>query len=398
MTEPPWLPAMRAEFIEVGFDICETFNWAWYNASVSDSKLQLDPFGCGDSLGLLVANTKNLWSPFIKFLSRHHLWRSRKHPVHDYVEFHIRRIVARHLDVGFDIHFVHERDPGRLVAMQQLGEIIALAYYSRESHLSVHPKFGPWFAFRAAIVVDKTGPCRPPPVRLKSPISQKDEVRVKDAMAVVLKAVATDTAPTIDVRFRGRPGYFEAWLAVRDAINVGNETWRFSEDQILYHYTTDRAVLARLCGWAHVDVVVVGTAPPCPRCGQLAAMVIEVASELNLQSEHFKCHHVAWDTPAAVCLVGEGSGYAHIGTAHQVADTLNLNSDTDWPAVAAAEASNNVAALDCLLSHIEKAAKETAWLMTPVLIVNGRVVWYGSVPERGVVLAALQEAASSREW
>ena len=40
------------------------------------------------------------------------------------------------------------------VGMQTLAEVAGLAYTHPYSHLSLHPRFGPWFALRAVLVFD----------------------------------------------------------------------------------------------------------------------------------------------------------------------------------------------------------------------------------------------------
>jgi len=36
------------------------------------------------------------------------------------------------------------------------------------------------------------------------------------------------------------------WIALHDCVEVGREKFRFSEDQLRYHYTKDRGVLDKL--------------------------------------------------------------------------------------------------------------------------------------------------------
>jgi hypothetical protein len=45
----------------------------------------------------------------------------------------------------------------RLVAMQRVAEISGCAFLDHETHLSIHPTFGPWVAWRAVIVLDMEG-------------------------------------------------------------------------------------------------------------------------------------------------------------------------------------------------------------------------------------------------
>ncbi len=51
------------------------------------------------------------------------------------------------------------------------------------------------------------------------------------------------TSLVMDVSTSRRVGVWELFLAARDAVDVG-AAWRFPRDQIEYHYTKNRAVLA----------------------------------------------------------------------------------------------------------------------------------------------------------
>lgn len=94
------------------------------------------------------------------------------------------------------------------------------------AHLSVHPDFGPWFAYRALIAVDLP------------PLTETDQHRSEPC--------ASCSAPCVPALHEalGAPnptgsGRFEPWLAVRDACPAGRAA-RYSEAQIRYHYTKER--------------------------------------------------------------------------------------------------------------------------------------------------------------
>lgn len=56
------------------------------------------------------------------------------------------------------IFFSHDQSAGQgthgFVAMQRLAEVTGCAYNDHTSHLSLHPRYGPWFALEALIVFD----------------------------------------------------------------------------------------------------------------------------------------------------------------------------------------------------------------------------------------------------
>jgi hypothetical protein len=423
MTTDSFLDGLRADLAARGFDICVPFRTGWLHESVDTAthpELRLDPFGRGDAgLGVLIGNTRALWPALTGFLAAHPSWRTRPHPVHDYVEASIHEACTAALPVAADVHFVHETAPGRLVPMQALGEACAFAYYDRTAFLSVHPRFGPWFAYRAAVLLDAPWfgppddpqPARPWPAR--GPTSEEGAMHAQAAMENVWRAVreeqGLESNPAVaDVKYHGRKGDWRVWVALRDALAEGipeAAAFRYPQDQLIYYYTTDRMALRIACGWSDVDVLVVGTQPPCPRCAALDALVVTEASKLNLsrtdadlaalETLQISIRHEAWDSELARGLCGSGSPFASVGTAHQVWDGLQgrILGTVDWDAVKEAAVREDVTLLDALLRPIEAAAKaDGTWLMTPVLVVNGRVVWHGSMPDPRVIVDALEEA------
>ena len=83
------------------------------------------------------------------------------------------------------------------------------------SRLVIHPTYGPWFALRAAVVLDGTPP--PVPPRLAQPC------HCDQRCTTVLERAQRSTD-------------WRDWLAVRDACSLG--AWRYSDAQILFHYVT----------------------------------------------------------------------------------------------------------------------------------------------------------------
>jgi methylmalonic aciduria homocystinuria type C protein len=132
------------------------------------------------------------------------------------------------------VRWAHDVPPRR-VAMQRLTHLSGLAFLS-VTNLTVHPVYGPWFALRAAAVVDVDGP--PAPAEPSDPCTGC-EMRCVPAFRRALAAV--QGAPT-QARIATR---WPLWLAVRDACAVGKEH-RYADDQIRYHYAKDRRVLALL--------------------------------------------------------------------------------------------------------------------------------------------------------
>ncbi|MEL6177489.1 MAG: hypothetical protein AAFS10_00980, partial [Myxococcota bacterium] len=116
-------------------------------------------------------------------------------------------------------------------AAQRMAELSGLAARSA-SFLSVHPTYGPWIGLRAAIVFAIAGP--PEPLSPARPCSH-----CSGACQPLFKSVLERSQ---------NPGFaavrtgWEDWLAVRDACPIGREH-RYSDLQVRYHYTHDRALL-----------------------------------------------------------------------------------------------------------------------------------------------------------
>ena len=149
-------------------------------------------------------------------------------------------------------------------------------------------------------------------------------------------------------------------------------------------------MLAELCNWNDVDIYIIGTQPPCPRCGLLEHLVKHEVSKLAATRQH-RCsvQHFAWNSCVGQSLCGEASPYVDIGTAHEVAEALHI--EVDWGKVQAVACANDVRQLDQLLRPVENAAKKNKWLMTPVFIMNGRVLSQGSVPQEEFIETSLQK-------
>ena len=148
------------------------------------------------------------------------------------------------------------------------------------------------------------------------------------------------------------------------------------------------------------EIWVIGTEPPCPRCGLLTKMVHEVVAENRLD---VRVRHVAYtqdmaaDFAAALGLVP--------GTAKDVAKKTPV--EVNWEKVYSLvnpppEPMENICCgddstpwtpeLDELLRPCEEKAPEIGILMTPVLVVAGELKHSGSVPDMDLVRKWIIEA------
>ena len=242
-----------------GFDVLAPFSTLWYNELVAEQALPVVPlptFGrSGGALGVLVANTRGLWAPFVRHCAKLRSSDAASDTdapadlLDEYCERHVRSAASAVAAAGMSVscHFVFETDAPRLVAMQRVAVLCGLCSLDSASHLCVHAEYGPWISLRAVIVLDLEPPqSRPPlaPDLVSADESAAAEVAVAAAIAAGLESGENrDGSPEVSML---RSNTWRSWLRVRDAISVGREH-RFGDDQLEYHYSahTRRAALRR---------------------------------------------------------------------------------------------------------------------------------------------------------
>ncbi len=140
-----------------------------------------------------------------------------------------------------------------------------------------------------------------------------------------------------------------------------------------------------------IEVKIIGTDPPCPRCAILGCLVSEVASEANLS---VCIKHMSYEAEEAI-RVGKQLNLVP-GTAKHVQSAANLT--VDWLAVCSiidnppsrqhlcrnpkGIASQWSQELDDILRPCQEAALAAGILMTPILVISTQIKHWGSVPPR----------------
>ena len=136
------------------------------------------------------------------------------------------------------------------------------------------------------------------------------------------------------------------------------------------------------------SIIVIGVNPPCPRCKLLGKVMDEKIKEMQIDAT---VRHIAYtDTEAKQFAQSIGM---EAGTAKDVSRRIHLeidsqkisavlNNKTENPDCEFREYNNCNWSfeLDELLRPFENKAKEVGILMTPVLIINGKLKHQGSVP------------------
>jgi cyanocobalamin reductase (cyanide-eliminating) / alkylcobalamin dealkylase len=171
--------------------------------------------------GYLVANTRALWPRFLAARRADRELATCEHPIDRYVEQTCERLGdARVL-------FAHRAYGGAFLPFQRIA--VAAGFGTLwPSQLVIHPTYGPWFALRAVVLA------RGEPLTRVLP---------RAGCAHEDRCAASCTTAFESARDASGPQAWRAWLAVRDACCVGREH-RYAEDQLAYHYTKDRELLA----------------------------------------------------------------------------------------------------------------------------------------------------------
>lgn len=157
------------------------------------------------------------------------------------------------------------------------------------------------------------------------------------------------------------------------------------------------------------EIWIIGTDPPCPRCDYLSRMVQDIVATTGIAAT---VRHMAYTDPGAHRFAA--SMGLEPGTAKDVARKAAVPMDWDRvyalidgtqtggaadrePGCCPTAASRWTPALDEALRPCQRAAQEAGVLMTPVLVVAGRLKHQGSVPERDRVASWVCEAFGGAE-
>lgn len=135
------------------------------------------------------------------------------------------------------------------------------------------------------------------------------------------------------------------------------------------------------------QIIVIGTHPPCPRCKLLTKVISDKVKELSIPAS---VKHLCYTDAEAMEFAGKFG--LTTGTAKDVAKKSGLEIDSEKIKGIIANPLKNVGEykdykdcnwsyeLDEFLKPYQIKAKEAGILMTPVVIINGKLKHQGSVP------------------
>ena len=118
-----------------------------------------------------------------------------------------------------------------------------------------------------------------------------------------------------------------------------------------------------------MEVIIIGTDPPCPRCRETYERARKAVQEIDSTKSIRKIVYSS----------EEAQRFGKVGTAHEVAQWAGIT--IDWSKVQERASGEWTQELDDLLMPLKEKAEQENWIMTPVVIVDSEIVHFGQVPE-----------------
>lgn len=199
-------------------------------------------------LGLVLGNTKALWSAFKRHLRSLGVKNQADlgpDPLDIYVEELVGEALAEVAELApVTVHYAHELVP-RPIPIQRIAAAAGFAPLG-PVHLSIHPEYGPWLALRAVLTVAVSAPLSEllPWMPKRPQPCDHCHAPCRRALSGALLGVTVSSVETGPPAPAGLSAQQRRWLAVRDVCPAG-QRHRYSDDQILYHYDRDVSALFR---------------------------------------------------------------------------------------------------------------------------------------------------------
>ncbi|MBP1709455.1 MAG: hypothetical protein H6Q46_439 [Deltaproteobacteria bacterium] len=118
-----------------------------------------------------------------------------------------------------------------------------------------------------------------------------------------------------------------------------------------------------------MEIIIIGTEPPCPRCRETYERVKKVAEGIEPKPLIRKIVYSS----------EEAQRFGKVGSGHEVAEWAGF--EIDWEEVHKLASGEWNQALDAFLMPLAEEAMKKGWIMTPVVVIDGTVVHFGHVPE-----------------
>lgn len=245
---------IRAAFKPDGFDVVVPFQIAQYHRHLADPgaerrdgpldpRYRLDNLGSDQHLGVLIGNTRELWTPFIRWLAEDSIRLQLDHPLDTYSRFVLRKHLEN-IKIDNSVRYADDVTVAPFAA-QKLAQWVGYAWQSPAS-LSIHPVMGPWIAFRAVVSFSIAGPepLQPPAVDPCGACARACLPALDRALAVAANGGGDGESTPALVTQKEIAGHWQDWLQVRTSCPIG-QAFRFTDEQLRYHYTQDKDILRR---------------------------------------------------------------------------------------------------------------------------------------------------------
>lgn len=187
---------------------------------------------------LLIGNTRELWPRFVAAYRTDASVRSARDPFDMFVEAALASVIQLRA-----VRFAHCPYDQAYVPMQRLAVAARLGTLSA-SQLVIHRRYGPWFSLRAIIAYE--GPADTLDEAFAGCDARQCQQRCQPLFDYAMLGLHANEAqePTSAARQPAAVANptWRDWLAVRAACSIGAD-WRFTDEQIIYHYTKDRRVI-----------------------------------------------------------------------------------------------------------------------------------------------------------
>ncbi|MBN2467772.1 MAG: thioredoxin family protein [Deltaproteobacteria bacterium] len=118
-----------------------------------------------------------------------------------------------------------------------------------------------------------------------------------------------------------------------------------------------------------MEIIIIGTDPPCPRCRETHERIRKTVKKID---QTISIRKIIYSSE-------EGQSFGKLGTAHELAQWGGI--DMDWDRIRELASGEWTQELDRLLMPLKERAEKENWIMTPVVVIDGKVQHFGSVPE-----------------
>uniref|UniRef100_K3WWW8 Asparagine synthetase domain-containing protein n=1 Tax=Globisporangium ultimum (strain ATCC 200006 / CBS 805.95 / DAOM BR144) TaxID=431595 RepID=K3WWW8_GLOUD len=203
---------------------------------------------------VLVGNSRAIWTPFLEFV-REEMEQAgdggtsiQANPIDRYVEKSIQDTIEElsgddSLLAPEKVYWVADTDPKKMILAQKMALAAHAVSHCPPSQLCLHPVFGPWLAFRCALLFAVEGLDNEyePTSEQQAPTCSHDGKMHEEIATMMERAFAQARANGQSIS----PDAWKAWVLPRITM-APNHPMTYSSEQILYHYTKDLAFLAQV--------------------------------------------------------------------------------------------------------------------------------------------------------